>query len=50
LLAKEYFDKINAPHKEMVVFEGAGHFAVWSKPDKFLQELVTRVRPLAVQP
>lgn len=49
-LAKEYFDKINAPHKEMVLFEDAGHFAVWTMPDRFLQELVSRVRPLAVQP
>lgn len=49
-LAKEYFDQIHAPHKEMVLLEGAGHFAVWSRTDKFLQELVARVRPLAVQP
>jgi len=49
-LVKEYFDKINAPHKEMVLFEGAGHFAVWSRPDRFLHELVARVRPLAVRP
>jgi pimeloyl-ACP methyl ester carboxylesterase len=49
-LAIEYFDKINAPHKEILLFEGAGHFAVWSMPDRFLQELVTRVRPLAMQP
>jgi pimeloyl-ACP methyl ester carboxylesterase len=49
-LAQEYFDQINTPHKEMVLLEGAGHFAVWSKADQFLQELVTRVRPLAVQP
>jgi len=49
-LAKEYFDAINAPRKEMVLLEGAGHFAVWTMPDVFLQELVTHVRPLAVQP
>jgi pimeloyl-ACP methyl ester carboxylesterase len=49
-LTQEYFEKINAPHKEMVLFQGAGHFAVWSLPDKFLQELDARVRPLAVQP
>jgi pimeloyl-ACP methyl ester carboxylesterase len=48
-LAKEYFEEINAPRKEIVFFEGAGHFAVWSKSDRFLQELVTRVRPRAVQ-
>lgn len=49
-LVKEYFDQITAPHKEMVLLEGAGHFAVWSRSDRFLQELVTRVRPLAAQP
>jgi pimeloyl-ACP methyl ester carboxylesterase len=49
-LAKEYFDTINAPRKEFVPFEGAGHFVVWSMPDRFLDELVTRVRPLAVRP
>jgi pimeloyl-ACP methyl ester carboxylesterase len=49
-LAKEYFDSLNAPHKEFVVFEGAGHFAVWTMADRFLQELVARVRPLAVRP
>ena len=38
------------PHKEMVLFEDAGHFAVWSMPNKFLQELNARVRSLAVQP
>jgi len=46
-LAREYFDEINAPHKEYVALDGVGHFAVWSMPDKFLQELVARVRPLA---
>jgi pimeloyl-ACP methyl ester carboxylesterase len=46
-LAKSYFDSIIAPHKEFVLFEGGGHFTVWSMADQFLQELVTRVRPLA---
>jgi pimeloyl-ACP methyl ester carboxylesterase len=49
-LAQEYFEEIHAPHKEIALFEGVGHFAVWSVPDKFLQELVARVRPFAVQP
>jgi pimeloyl-ACP methyl ester carboxylesterase len=48
-LAQEYFNSINAPHKEFVLFEGGGHFTVLSMSGKFLQELVTRVRPLAVQ-
>lgn len=49
-LAKDYCDKINAPHKQYVAFEGGGHFTVWSMPDKFGQELVARVRPFATQP
>lgn len=36
-LVQEYFDKVSAPHKELVLFEGAGHFAVWTMPDRFLQ-------------
>jgi pimeloyl-ACP methyl ester carboxylesterase len=46
-LAKEYFDQINAPHKEFVLLDGAGHFAVWTMSNRFLRELVARVRPLA---
>ena len=48
-LAKDYFDQINAPHKEFVLFQGAGHFIVLSMPQRFVQELVSRVRPLALQ-
>ncbi|HVO98375.1 MAG TPA: alpha/beta hydrolase [Bryobacteraceae bacterium] len=48
-ITRQYFEAIDAPHKEMVLFEGAGHFAVWSMPDKFLQELDARVRPLATR-
>lgn len=45
-LAKEYFDRIDAPRKEFVPLEGGGHFSVWSMPERFGQELATRVRPL----
>lgn len=45
-LARAYFDAITAPRKEYVAFEG-GHVVLMSAPDKFLAELVTRVRPLA---
>lgn len=47
-LAREYFDAIRAPHKEFILFEGAGHFVPWTEPDKILHELVARVRPLAL--
>lgn len=45
-LAEEYFASIAAPHKEFVRFEGCHHFVVMNRPDAFLRELVTRVRPL----
>jgi pimeloyl-ACP methyl ester carboxylesterase len=46
-LAEEYFQTLNAPRKELVLLKGGGHFAVWSMADKFREELVNRVRPLA---
>ncbi|HYS85005.1 MAG TPA: alpha/beta fold hydrolase [Bradyrhizobium sp.] len=48
-LVADYFEKILAPHKEMVLFEGEGHFVVWSAPAGFLHELVTRVRVRALR-
>lgn len=46
-LAEEYFKTIRAPHKEMVLLEGGGHFAFLSMAGRFLKELDTRVRPYA---
>lgn len=48
-LAEEYFKTINAPHKEMVLLEGGGHFAFAGMGDRFLKELVTRVRPKSIK-
>jgi pimeloyl-ACP methyl ester carboxylesterase len=47
--SRRYFDFVRAPHKEFVSFPNAGHSAVLTMPDAFLQELVTRVRPIAIQ-
>jgi len=47
--AKRYFDFVRAPHKAFVSFPNAGHSAVLTEPDTFLHELVTRVRPIAIQ-
>ena len=49
-LAEEYFQEIHSPRKDLVLFEGGGHFAVWSMADRFLRELTARVRPVAAQP
>jgi pimeloyl-ACP methyl ester carboxylesterase len=48
-LARKYFDGIAAPTKAFAVLKGAGHSAVVTEPGAFLHELVTRVRPVAVQ-
>ena len=46
-LARHYVESMKAPRKEFVPITG-GHFAVFMHSDQFLQELVKRVRPLAV--
>jgi pimeloyl-ACP methyl ester carboxylesterase len=46
-LAKQYLGAIKAPLKEFVPID-RGHFAVFMHSDQFLDELVTRVRPLAL--
>jgi pimeloyl-ACP methyl ester carboxylesterase len=49
-LAEQYFSEIEAPHKEFIRFPDNHHFVVFNRPDEFLKELVTHVRPLAVPP
>jgi pimeloyl-ACP methyl ester carboxylesterase len=46
-LARHYVESMKAPRKEFVPIHG-GHFAVFMHSDEFLQELVKRVRPLAI--
>jgi len=46
-LAREYFDRIEAPSKDFVVLDGAGHNAIFGDRDAFLNALEQRVRPLA---
>jgi pimeloyl-ACP methyl ester carboxylesterase len=46
-LATEYFDEVQAPTKELALITNAGHFAAFTQPDRFLAELLTRVRLLA---
>jgi pimeloyl-ACP methyl ester carboxylesterase len=48
-LARQYEESIKAPQKAFVTINGGGHFAVFMHSDQFLNELVTRVRPLAVR-
>jgi pimeloyl-ACP methyl ester carboxylesterase len=46
-LARSFVDSIRAPAKVFVPIEGGGHFAVFMKSSAFLDQLVSRVRPLA---
>jgi pimeloyl-ACP methyl ester carboxylesterase len=48
-LTAEYLATISAPHKELVRFDGAGHFFLFNEPEKFFGELVQRVRPWALR-
>jgi pimeloyl-ACP methyl ester carboxylesterase len=49
-LARDYVNAISAPRKTFVAIDGGGHFAVFMKPDVFLNELVTRVLPVITIP
>jgi pimeloyl-ACP methyl ester carboxylesterase len=46
-LARAFVDSIRAPRKAFATIAGGGHFAVFMKSSAFLDELVSRVRPLA---
>lgn len=47
-LAVEYYGEISAPNKKLVIIPGTGHNAMMIKPEAFLRELLTYVRPLAI--
>jgi pimeloyl-ACP methyl ester carboxylesterase len=47
--AEAYFDDVIAPVKGMTLIRDAGHFAAFTQPEQFLRELLTRVRPLAIE-
>ena len=47
-LAKAFFDDVEAPRKEFVLIRQSGHLAAFARPEQFLAELRSRVRPLAL--
>jgi len=46
-LVTAYFEKINAPRKEFVLFDKSGHFPFFEQRKRFAEELFQRVLPLA---
>ncbi|WSJ71909.1 lysophospholipase [Kitasatospora sp. NBC_01302] len=43
--AKRFFDDVSAPVKEFALIEGASHFASFRRPERFLDLMLTKVRP-----
>lgn len=48
--AKAYFDAVEAPVKGFELIEEASHFAWVRRPERFLELLLTHVRPLVTTP
>ena len=46
VVAETYFEKLSAPVKELVWFEGSAHNVPFEQPDKFNQVLIEKVLPL----
>jgi hypothetical protein len=46
--AVDYFNCVRAPKKELVLIQNVGHFAWMTASDKFLDALVSKVRPVAI--
>jgi pimeloyl-ACP methyl ester carboxylesterase len=44
--AEAWFDRLVAPHKRFVRFEGCHHFVVMNRPDAFLEQLLAHVNPV----
>jgi pimeloyl-ACP methyl ester carboxylesterase len=42
---RDYFDRIHAPAKDLVILHCAGHLAIFNARKRFLQELVKHLRP-----
>ncbi|PKN99572.1 MAG: alpha/beta hydrolase [Chloroflexi bacterium HGW-Chloroflexi-4] len=49
-IPEEYFNLLQAPHKELIVFEKSGHGMIWEEPDKFTDVLVNTVLAQTYQP
>ncbi|MFD9337936.1 alpha/beta fold hydrolase [Streptomyces sp. NPDC060028] len=43
--ARAFFEEVEAPVKHFAVIEGASHFASFRRPERFLELLLTHVRP-----
>ena len=42
-LAEEYYEKLQAPHKELVIFDESAHLACFEEPEKFMYLMCNKV-------
>lgn len=49
-LAEDYFKKLQAPSKELFMFEDSGHDMIWQETDKFHDIMVNKVLPETYKP
>ena len=46
--AEDYFEKLEAPRKQLTIFEDSGHGMIWQEPDKFhalMQQVIAETYP-----
>ena len=44
-IAEEYFNSLQAPHKQLHIFEDSGHGMIWQETDKFHDIMINTVLP-----
>jgi len=44
-LATEFYERVDAPVKAMALIDDASHFAAFTQPERFLEQLLAHVRP-----
>ncbi len=47
-VSADYFDALEAPHKQLIWFEESGHMVPFEEPERFNRLMVETVRPFAV--
>ena len=49
-LPEEYFDRLQAPSKQLIFFEDSGHGMIWQEPDRFHDLMIHTVLPETYRP